>query len=259
MSIQSVKRASQVLGLFTKAKPRLGSTEISKALGIHKATAQGLVRTLLEEELLCQDPETKKYYLGLKIYELGMVLAGSLEINQKASTLAHQLAVKLNLLVRVSIPYKNDAIVTLDAFPQAQPFYSQHLGVRFPLYCTSMGKAILAYLNDEEINNYLDITELYGYTPNTITRKDDLLAELETIRKIGYSVNREEHLLSRASIGASIFGAHNRVVGSTCIVGHPDRILGDEMKQIAQKITIMALEVSQAMGYFPNPTPSGAT
>ena len=73
MSIQSVKRASQILSLFSKARTSLGSTEISKELGIHKATAQGLVRTLWEEGFLSQNPETRKYRLGLKIYELGMV------------------------------------------------------------------------------------------------------------------------------------------------------------------------------------------
>ena len=84
MAIQSVQRAMKILGLFSIAKPRLGITEISNALGLHKATIQGLVRTLFEEGFLAQDPETKKYALGLKIYEMGVVLAGTLEINQKS-------------------------------------------------------------------------------------------------------------------------------------------------------------------------------
>jgi IclR family KDG regulon transcriptional repressor len=254
MTIQSVRRASQVLGLFTKAKPRLGSTEISKALGIHKATVQGLVRTLFKEGLLDQDPETRKYHLGLKIYELGMVLSGSLEINQKASGPAHQLALTSRFLVRVAIPDMNTAIITLDAYPRTQPFIAQHLGVRFPLYCTAMGKAILAYFEDEEIEKYLETTDLFEYTPNTITQKDELLKEIEKIRKVGYTINREEHFLSRASIGAPIFGANNKVVAATCIVGEPNRILGEEKNHVAQMITMMALTISQSMGFFPKPT-----
>jgi len=253
MTIQSVKRASQVLGLFTKARPSLGITEISNELGIHKATAQGLVRTLKDEGFLQQNPETRKYLLGLKIYELGMVLAGSLEINQKASAPAHQLALTSQYLVRVAIPDNYAAIVTLDAFPRTQPFLAQYLGVRFPLYCTAMGKAILAHFPDKELEKYLEVTELYGYTPNTITNKDDLLREIEEIRKVGYTLNREEHFLARASVGAAIFGSNRQVVASTCIVGEPKRILKEDRDRVVQLITTMALEVSQSMGYNPMP------
>lgn len=254
MTIQSVKRASQVLGLFTKARPSLGSTEISKELGIHKATAQGLVRTLWEEGFLSQNQSTRKYQLGLKIYELGMVLAGSLEINQKASGPAHHLALTSHYMVRVSIPDKDAAIVTLDAYPRTQPFLSHQLGVRFPLYCTAMGKAILANFTDEEFERYLEETELYGYTPRTITGKDDLRKEIEEIRKVGYTLNHEEHFLARAAIGAPIFGPGKKIVAAACIVGESNRILGSEKDNVIQMITNMALEVSQAMGYFPAPT-----
>ncbi|MFH1349502.1 MAG: helix-turn-helix domain-containing protein, partial [Pseudomonadota bacterium] len=85
MIIQSVHRAMQVLGLFSLSTPRLGISEISRALGLHKGTVQGLIRTLVHEGFLQQDQETRKYQLGFKIYELGLIMAGSLEVNQKAS------------------------------------------------------------------------------------------------------------------------------------------------------------------------------
>ena len=254
MTIQSVKRASQILSLFTKARPSLGITEIGKELRIHKATAQGLVRTLHEEGFLSQNPETRKYQLGLKIYELGMVLAGNIEINQKASGPAHQLALSSQHLVRIAIPDNHYAIVTLDAYPRTQPFLTQSLGARFPLYCTAMGKAILAYFTEAETKKYFATTELYGYTPNTITKKNDILRELAQIRKIGYSLNREEHLLARASIGAPIFGANKKPVAATCVVGEPSRILGSEKDKLIHMITTMAMELSQLMGYFPSHT-----
>jgi DNA-binding IclR family transcriptional regulator len=117
-----------------------------------------------------------------------------------------------------------------------------------------MGKAILAYFTEEETKDYFETTELYGYTPNTITNKNDILRELEEIRKKGYSLNREEHLLARASIGAPIFGANKKPVASTCIVGEPSRILGSEKDKLVHMITTMAMELSHLMGYFPSPT-----
>ncbi len=142
--IQSVHRAVQILSLFSCSKPRLGISEMSRALDLRKATVQGLVRTLARDGFLQQDQETRKYQLGLKIYELGVILAGALEINQKASNPAQQLAKRTRRLVHIAIPDNYSALITMDAYPRSQPFISPQFGPRAPLYCTALGKALLA-------------------------------------------------------------------------------------------------------------------
>ncbi len=254
MIIQSVHRALSVLDLFSVAKPNLGIAEISRALGIHKTTAQSLVRTLAQDGFLEQNPDTRKYKLGLKIYEMGVVMAGGLEINRKSVEPAHRLTLKTQLIVRVSIPcHHHSAIITLDVYPRTQPFLVRQLGIRFPLYCTAMGKVLLAFRSPPEIEEYLAQLDFVAYTPNTITSKDDLLKELEQVGRLGYSVNREEHLQVRAAIGAPIFGKAGRVVASTALVGEPGRILGGEKESLARMVMSMASETSQAMGYCPDP------
>jgi DNA-binding IclR family transcriptional regulator len=255
MVIQSVSRALKILKLFSTGRPRLGTTEISQLLGLHKATAQGLVRTLKEEGFLKQDPETKKYQLGLSIYELGVALASGLEINQRAVDPAHQLALETQFVVRVSIFDKDSAIIILDAYPRSTPFLYPQFGLRFPLYCTAMGKALLAFLEPDVIRTYCEKTEFTPFTKNTITQKDQLARELEEIRKTGYSINREEHLQARAAIGAPIFGRDGRITASISIVGEPVRILGDDKERFAQKVVGTASQISQALGYFPRPRP----
>ncbi len=252
MIIQSVHRALAILELFSVAQPCLGITEIARALGIHKNTAQCLVRTLARDGFLEQDPGTRKYRLGLKIYEMGVVMAGCLEINRKSVDPAHRLTLKTHLIVRVSVPCHDTAITTLDVYPRTQPFLVRQFGIRFPLYCTAMGKALLAFRSPTEIEEYLAQLDFFAYTPNTITRKDDLLAELDEIRKRGYSVNREEHIQARAAIGAPIFGSTGRVVASAALVGEPGRILGGQTESLARTVMSMASETSQAMGYVPD-------
>jgi DNA-binding IclR family transcriptional regulator len=253
MAIQSVQRAMRILGLFSVAQPRLGITEISNALSLHKATIQGLIRTLFDEGFLAQDPATKKYELGLKIYEMGVVLAGTLEINQKSAEPAHRLALKTKLLVRICIRDGHTAIITLDAFPRTQPFLVRQLGIRFPLYCTALGKALLAFLPPKELSEYIKNTQLTAYTVDTITHKHDLLKNLEEVRNLGYSVNRQEHLLARSGIGAPIFNGSGRVEASIALVGDPARLLGKEKEVLARMVMSTASEISQAMGCFPHP------
>ncbi len=238
----------KILGLFSFRVPRLGISEISRALNLHKGTVQGLVRTLMQEGFLQQDEGTRKYGLGLKIYELGVTLGGSLEINQRASGPAHQLAKRTQNLVRVAIPDKDSVLVTLDAYPKSQPFYSPQFGPRAPLYCTALGKAVFAFWEKQEIDAYLEKVQLVPYTPNTITRKDKLIKDLKETRTRGYSINREEHVLGRAAIGAPIFGRKGYPVASIVIVIGPSQLDG-EMKTLGQEIMKTALEISQSMGF----------
>ncbi len=254
MKIQSIYRAIQILNLFTFSTPKLGISEISRALNLHKATVQGLVKTLADGAFLQQDPETRKYQLGLKIYELGFITAGNLEINRRASTPIHELAKKTKSLVHVAILQDSSAVITLDAYPRSTPFLSRQFGPRVALYCTALGKIFLAFMKPNEIITYIEQTEFVRHTPNTIMEKDRLIEEIEETRKRGYSINREEHLLNRAAIGAPVFGQDGGVVASIALVCSPPSILGEQLEVLAKQVTDTALEISKSMGYFPEVT-----
>jgi len=250
MTIQSIDRASQILGLFSLNRSMIGVTEIARSLNLNKSTVQGLVRALVYIGFLQKNQDTRKYQLGPRIYELGTILAGSLEINQKASQPADRLAKKIELLVRIAILDGDSALITLDAYPRSQPFIFRQFGLRAPLYCTAVGKALLAYLDRETVSDYVKRTELFAYTPTTLTNKEDLMKELELTRERGYSVNREEHFLSRVAIGAPIFGREGRLAGSMCISGPPARILGDDHEKLVQEVKDTSLEITRHMGHF---------
>lgn len=251
MKIQSVYRAMRILNLFTFNTPRLGISEISRAINLHKGTVQGLVKTLADGGFLQQDQETRKYQLGLKIYELGFITAGNLEINRRASSPAHELAKKTQSLVHVAILQEDSAVITLDAYPRSIPFLSRQFGPRVPLYCTALGKIFLAFMEQSEFEAYFERTEIIRYTPNTIFEKDRLVRELEETGKRGYSINREEHLLNRAAVGAPVFGRHRELLASMSLVCNPRDILAEQLEELTKEVTDTALEISRFMGYFP--------
>ncbi len=252
-TIQSVQRAIQILNLFSLNTPSLGISEISRLLDINKGTVQGLIQTLFSEGFLLQDEETRKYRLGVKIYELGITSVGSMEINLRSSTPAHDLAKRTGFLVRIGIFDKDSAFVTLDAYPRSEPFLFRQIGPRTPLYCTALGRAILAFLDQDEFDAYFKKTKLIPYTPNTVIDKKELLKELEATRVRGYSINREEHIFGRAALGAPIFGRHKKLCASLCLVGNPNKILGKDLAHLAEEIKRTTMEISMNMGYFPEP------
>ncbi len=253
MTIQAIDRAIDIISLFSIGRPRLGITDISKCLGLNKTTVHGLVRTLTNRGFLRQDPETSKYCLGMKIYELGTILAGSMTINQEGIQQARRLTESTGLTIGLAIWEEGTVMSTLRLLPQFQPVESYQLVPRIPAYCTSLGKAILAWISREELDTYLKHTRLISYTPNTITSIGRLKQDLELTRKRGYSLDRQEFVTGIACTGAPIFDHTKRAVAAISISGTSDQVLRDKkrLEQMQGELVRTATDISHNMGYLP--------
>lgn len=258
MSIQSVDRALQILALFSNHSPALGVTEISQALGLSKGTVHGLIRTLTRQGFLQQEQPSRRYRLGLKIYELGIILAGTLEINQKAAGPINQLAKATQLGVRVAIWDGDSMVITSDAHPRPRAVLPHQFGPRVHAYCSAMGKAVLAFLGEKQMTAYLQRTELVAFTPATVTERDRLLADLEATRRRGYAIDREEAVQGMACLGAPVFQHDGCVAGSISLSGGVARVLGDKVESHAEELLKTAAEISRYMGHFPASAGSAA-
>lgn len=249
MSRQSVERAMNILSLFSISRPQLGITEISEALILTKPTVHGLVRTLLNSGFLRQEPETKKYSLGLSIYELGTVLAGTLKINQVGAGPALRLVQEVKKTARIALWDEDSVLVTLTHYPNLKSIQFCPPGPRVPAYCSSTGKAVLAWLPEPDLAAYLDRTPLLRYTTNTITSKEQLINDLKASRLRGYTVDCEEYSLGMACIGAPIFDATDFPIAGISLSGSPDQLLGEELSKMVKKLALAARDISIYMGF----------
>jgi len=248
--IQSVNRALSLICLFTHGSTRIGITEFSRALGLPKPTVHGLVRTLKNQGFLQQDPQSRKYRLGLKIYELGSVLAGSLDINQRGAGLAYQLAKQTGLVSRIAIWNLDSALLTVNIEPRSHLLFAHQIGPRIPAYCSALGKAMLAYLGPRELQGYIDRVNLKPLTANTITQKKALLKEIEETRRRRYSMDREENLLGLACIGVPVFGSDGDLEGAMSLSGDAKDVY-KRMKTLLPELVKTGMEISRSLGYFP--------
>jgi IclR family transcriptional regulator, KDG regulon repressor len=248
-TIQSVTRAIRILKLFSLEQPRWGISEIARGLKLHKGTVQGLVRTLTAEGFLQKNLDTQKYHLGLGIYGLHTILSGSLEINQKAGQPAQKLARRVRHLVRIAIPDEDSILVTLDAYPRPQPFFSPPLRPRSPYYCTALGKAVLAFLEADQLKAYLQRVRFVPFTPNTITQEEKLLKQIDEIRRAGYATNQEEQIIGWSAIAAPIFNSASIPVAAICVVVQPRNMNKKTEERLAMHVISTSREISQVMGF----------
>lgn len=251
MHIQSLERAICILNLFRNSRRPLGISEMAEKLGLVKTTVHGLVSTLEKNSFLLKDSDSRKYRLGFALFELGFLQMADLEINKHAFKPLHALANQNSRLCRAAIWDRGSILVTMTAQPQGHESTAHQFGPRLPGYCTALGKAILAYQTEAELNDYYKKTEFTVYTPNTITDKKALEADLLRSRKRGYSISRQEVLLHQAGIGSPLFEAGGGVVGAISIRLEVEDLDTDFMTTAANRLLRTAFQISIEMGYQP--------
>ncbi|MFZ5968351.1 MAG: IclR family transcriptional regulator [Bacillota bacterium] len=248
--IQSVSRAVQILKCFENHE-ELGVTEISKIMGLHKSTTFGLIATLEAYQLLEKNEETGRYRLGLELFRLGTKVNSNLR--------------------RVAIPYLERLVsmygetVNLVAIDDISVIYlekveSSHsmrictmVGGRLPLYCTAVGKSILASLPKDEIEAIIERMDFKKFTDNTICDRENLLEYLASAKGNGYAEESEEFEMGLSCVAAPIFNHFGKAFAAISISGPASRMTDEFRERISTSLIEFTQEISQRMGYVKTP------
>lgn len=244
--IQSVDRAIQIIRCF-ESNEELGVTEISKMVGLHKSTTFGLISTLEANKLLEKNDYTGKYRLGLELFRLGT------KVN---STLRHICIPYLEQLVKmyqetVNLVALDDlSVIHLEKVESTRSMHiSTLVGGRLPLYCTSVGKAIMSNLPIEELTSMLNRMEFTKYTDKTIYDIDTLMEVLEIAKSNGYAEESEELEIGLSCVAAPIFNHFNVPFAAISLSGPTFRMNQDFRKEISVTLKQYAQEISRKLGY----------
>lgn len=247
-TVQSVDRALNILHILQDHPKGLGVTELSHRLDVSKSTIHRLLMSLLQKGFVKQDRENERYLLGLKLIELGEVVSENLDIRKLAAPLLNQLAEKTGETVHLVV-MDNLEIVYIDkteSYATIRMF--SRVGKRAPMHCTGVGKAVLAFLPEESINQVLTQKPMTKFTKNTITSKEEMFNHLKEIRNRGYSIDDEEHEEGIKCAAAPIFNYKGEVVAGISVAGPIMRVSEEKLTRIAGEILDTSRAVSKLLG-----------
>jgi IclR family pca regulon transcriptional regulator len=250
----SLAKGLAVLAVFGPDNPSMGVSEIARLVQINRATAYRIVSALTSLGFLEQIDRgggRREYRPGLKVLLLGRAALESLELPELALPYLQQLqaqvgeTVNMAILDGASIVYilrlKTDIIVNIRLF----------VGSRLSAHCTSMGKAMLAFLPEDELDAILGQIDYQALTERTARSREQLLEDLENVRRLGFAVNDQELALGLRSVASPVFN-RQRVIAAVNIavpagrVGY-DRVsqdLGPAIRNTAQRISNALSELS---------------
>jgi DNA-binding IclR family transcriptional regulator len=249
--IGSVQRAIDILNLFDQQNPELGTTEIARALGLHKSTAASLVSTLAANGFLTQNPETRKYRLGLKLVERAFAMLDQIEIRRIAYPALQQLRDQWNETVNLAILDGPDVVFIERMLGTKALGMRSEVGRRERAHSTALGKAILSCYPTSKVHEWINTYGLPPVTPKTITDPDQFLVELERVREQGYAVDDEENEIGGRCVGVPIFDHTGTVVAAVSISAPTARLPLEDVPRMGAMVRETAKTISRNLGYLP--------
>jgi IclR family KDG regulon transcriptional repressor len=248
--IQSVSHALDLLEQFQGDVDELGVTELSKRLKLHKNNVFRLLATLESRGYIDQNKITENYRLGLKTLELGQIFVKQMGLLRQSRPVLDWLVSQCNETSYIAI-LKDYDIIYLDAVETDLTVrVVTRVGSRLPAYCSAAGKSQLAYLSEEELDNYFSGRELKRYTGNTITEVGELKKELKKITETGYSIDNEELDTGVRCVAAPIRDYTRRIIGAVSISGPSMRLSSERIeKELIPLAKKAAEEISLKLGY----------
>jgi DNA-binding IclR family transcriptional regulator len=248
--IQAVDHALDLLEQFHDDIDELGVTELSKRLKLHKNNVFRLLATLESRNYIEQNRVTENYRLGLKTLELGQTFIKQMGLLRQSRPVLEALVKECNETTYVAI-LKDFHIVYLDTVETDLTVrVVPRVGSRLPAYCTAAGKVQLAYMTDEELDNYIPGKELKRFTPNTIIDKDQFRKHLAVVAEQGYAVDNEELDNGVRCVGAPIRDYTRRIIGAVSISGPSMRFTDERVeKELIPLVKKAGEEISTKLGY----------
>jgi DNA-binding IclR family transcriptional regulator len=249
--VQVLERAISLLEAFTPEHPERGVSELSREVSLNKATAHRILSVLEARGYVRQMPESGRYRLGAKLMELGSRAIAGIGLTDVSKPILHRLAAQTGETAHLMIL---DGVtgLYLEKVESLRGFrMPSQVGRRMHLHCTAVGKALLAYMPSQHVDEILADAGLPRMTTNTITSRAALKRELAQIRSLGYSVDREEAELGLRCVGAPVFDGSGSVIASLSIAGPAVRVTPQNELALAALVAGAAGQVSAELGYVP--------
>lgn len=246
IKVKSLQKALEILGCFVEKQP-LGVTEISEKLGLYKSNVHNILMTFKAMDYLEQDPDSGKFRLGTAVFSLSRALKENMDIVKIAFPYLRSIADEAGELVYLAIPRDDEVVYLESIYPAGQMLPTRPVtGERAKMYCTSVGKAILSQMPEEQIREILD-GELTAFTEFTITDKEELWTDIQLTKKRGYAIDNMEVSFGIKCVGIPLMNHRGKVEGAISISTPSLRMSDEKITEFVGILRKYAAEIEKRL------------
>jgi DNA-binding IclR family transcriptional regulator len=249
---------SKTLAVLEAVAEHQRLADIAEATGLPKSTVHRILQALVEQDFAIAAGDGS-YLAGPRILSLaGQVLSG-FDFARQLGPALRELQRATGFTIHFALLSGAEAIYVEKLENAGQPYrMASRVGMRLPLHCTAIGKAILASLPESDAERLLAEAGLERRTPNTITKLPDMRRELELVRARGFSIDDEENEESTRCVGAPVFDHQGRVLGGISVSTLTFLLSHDDAERLGPQVTEAARSMSLVLGARLDASPAGA-
>ncbi|WP_158823556.1 IclR family transcriptional regulator C-terminal domain-containing protein [Granulicella sp. S156] len=225
----SLARGLVVIQAFTPQTPQMTISQLSVRTGLSRAAVRRCLYTLVKLGFAGSD-ETQRYSLRPKMLTLANTYTASSTLANAAQPILERMSSLLHESFSVATLDGDDIVYIARTSVTRVMSVDLHIGSRLPAFCTSMGRVLLAYLPQDQLELYLSRATFTQFTPRTITSADKLRLALRNVRRNGYALVDQELEIGLRSLAVPVQAPNGRVVATVNLSGHAPRMPMLEMQ-----------------------------
>jgi len=249
--VQALERALDILDCFNFQNRELSLSDVVSRTGLNKTTAKRLISNLTTRGYLQQDPQTRKYQLGMRLFELGGVVFSSFSLRRAAAYPMTRLQNKTGATVLLGVRMDDQLVYVDKREGDGMIRITSDVGWRRPLHYGMLGMVLMASIETGELNRILKNYPLEAHTNYSITDVDAFSLRLEEIRIQGYVVEKEEAVEGLIGVAAPIRDYRRQVVAALGIASPVgQRNINESLDRTIDLVKKTSESISSDLGYL---------
>ncbi|MBN1106219.1 MAG: IclR family transcriptional regulator [Deltaproteobacteria bacterium] len=240
----SVKRVFEILRAISSCKDGLGISELARDLNMAKSTVHGMTSALEKEGAIVRDPLSKRYTLGVTLFELGRSAYSQVDLQAAARPVMETLMERT--LTSVFLGVQNGERVTiLDVVESSSELkITSPVGTTLPLVAGAVGKVLLSRMDGDQALKLITKMGITRYTASTPVEPDAYLREIALVRQRGYATDDEEYILGVRAVACPVM-EESHLMAVLWAVGFKAGLDGDRMKRLISETLHAAEAINQ--------------
>lgn len=231
---RTLQRGLEMLEILSAHPQGMALCDLTHTMNLPRSTAYNLLQTLVCLGYAVPSADGGKYVMSSRAFEIGSAGMQDRDAMPFLREGMRQIQSELNETVHLGVRSGSETLY-IDKLDSTRAIrMSSRVGTRMPLYCTALGKALLSGMTDDQIRRLYGQEKLKAYTPHTITDVETLLSQMETIRREGYAVEREENEPNVCCVAVPLHNAAGEAVYAMSVSAPAFRMQEEELRRCVE-------------------------
>ena len=249
--VPALERGLAVLELVAKSRNGLTFSQVSQCVNFPKSSIHCLLVTLERLGYLQRLESSGRFVAGVNLVRIATLASHAIGLRPKAGPLLTELEQRTGLTVHMAVLESHEALLIAKVEPSGTRPVATWVGKRIDYHCTSLGKALIAWMSEEEIRSLVRERAMLRHNENTISTLARLKENLMATRSAGYAVDDEEEEIGIRCVGAPVWGVSGRVEAAVSVSGTVEQIRSEDIPRMGALLEEAGLEMSRRLGWMP--------